>query len=237
MKKFDNSRILCISDLHTPYEHRDTVKFLSAIKEEYKPTRIINIGDEADKHAMSFHDSDPDLDSAGPELTKAIKKLRPIYKLFPRVDVMHSNHGSMHYRKGKHHGIPRKYLREYNEILEAPDGWKWHDELYLTLPNGKRVLFTHGLSADIMKVVKERGVCVVQGHYHTIAGIGFASTPDALLWGMQLGCMIDKSSLAFAYDKANLGRPIIGHGLIIDSLPKSMPMVLNRNGRWNGYLP
>ena len=32
--KRDTSRILVISDLHAPFEHPDTVKFLEAIKKE-----------------------------------------------------------------------------------------------------------------------------------------------------------------------------------------------------------
>jgi hypothetical protein len=201
-----NERILCLSDMHQPYSHPDTLRFLTALKAKYKPTRVVCLGDEVDNHAMSFHDSDPDLPSAGPELRTAIKKLKPIYELFPIVDVLDSNHGSLYYRKGKHHGIPRKALRDYNELLEAPEGWKWHNDLLLRLPTGNHVYFHHGLSSEIMNVVAKRGVCVVQGHYHTSFGVRFVSTPLALLWGMQIGCSIDKKSLAFAYDKLMLDR-------------------------------
>jgi metallophosphoesterase superfamily enzyme len=90
--------------MHIPYHHPDTIRFLKAIKKKYKPTRVICVGDEVDKHAMSFHDSDPDLPSAGDELNEAIKYLKQLYKVFPRVDLVDSNHGSMVYRKGKHHG-------------------------------------------------------------------------------------------------------------------------------------
>ena len=60
--------ILIISDTHIPYHHKDLFPFLKAIKKLYKPTKIVHIGDEVDKHALSFHDSDPDLPSAGDEL-------------------------------------------------------------------------------------------------------------------------------------------------------------------------
>ena len=80
--------ILVISDLHTPYEHPDAVAFLKAVKEKYKPTDVVCIGDEVDFHALSFHDSDPDLDSAGAELERAIEALKPIYKMFPKVTVV-----------------------------------------------------------------------------------------------------------------------------------------------------
>ena len=108
-----NSKILVISDMHIPYHHQDMVDFLKAIKKKYRPDRVICIGDEVDKHAMSFHASDPDLPSAGDELEIAIAHLDDVYRLFPKVDIVDSNHGSMHYRKGKHNGIPRKYLRDY----------------------------------------------------------------------------------------------------------------------------
>jgi len=233
----DNSCILVISDQHFPYQHQDAVAFLAAIKAKYSPTRVVNIGDEIDQHNMSFHDSDPDLPNAGDELKLAIKEIRPLYKLFPVMDLIDSNHGSMLYRKGKHHGIARKYLRDYGEVLDAPTGWQWHHDLLLDLPTGNQCYFHHGLSKDVMKVVTLRGVCVVQGHFHTEFRIGYVGNPQALLWGMNVGCLIDRHSMAFAYDSTNLGRPVIGVGLIIDGLPKLLPMVLGKNHRWTGDCP
>lgn len=226
-----------MSDLHTPFEHPDTVAFLRAVKAKYRPTRVVLLGDEVDAHAMSFHDSDPDLPSAGDELKAAIRHLQPLYKLFPEADIIDSNHGSMVYRKGKHHGIPRKYLRDYNEILEAPAGWRWSPELILKVPGGNQVYFHHGLSKDVMKVVQLRGMCVVQGHYHTEFKVGYIGNPNHLLWGLQVGCSIDGHALAFEYDKTNLGRPVIGHGIVLDGTPRLLPMVLNKRHRWTGFVP
>jgi hypothetical protein len=232
-----NKRILLISDLHVPYQHPDTIAFLTAIKKKYTPTRVISVGDEVDKHAMSFHDSDPDLSSAGDELEDAIEQLQPLYKLFPKMDLVDSNHGSMVYRKGKHHGIPRKYLRDYGDILDAPKGWKWSNELLINIPGNNQLLVVHGISKDVMKVVAQRGVCVAQGHYHSEFRIGYLGNPNHLLFGINVGCSIDSKSLAFAYDKLNLARPVVGHGIIIDGLPRLLPMVLNSKGRWNKVVP
>lgn len=188
-------------------------------------------------HAMSFHDSDPNLVSAGDELNNAIEALQPIYKLFPNMDLVDSNHGSMVYRKGKVHGIPRKYIRDYGDVLDAPTGWNWHMELLLDIPGGNQLLVHHGLSKDVMKVVAQRGMCVVQGHYHTEFRIGYLGNPNHLLWGMNIGCSIDSKSLAFAYDRNNLGRPVIGHGIVIDGLPHLLPMILDSSGKWIGVVP
>lgn len=232
-----NDRILVIGDIHAPYEHKDTVAFLRALKKKYKPTRVVFMGDEIDHHAMSFHDSDPDLFSAGDELQEAIKHLKPLYKLFPKSDIIDSNHGSMAYRKAKHHGVPRKYLRDYNDVLDAPKGWKWHNDLTLKLPTGEEAYFVHGLSSNIMRVVAQRGVCICQGHFHSLSTIGYLGNPNHLLWGMQVGCSIDSKALAFAYDQLNLKRPILSHGIIINGLPHLLPMPLSKNGHWNGKVP
>lgn len=232
----NNKRILVISDTHYPYQHPDTYSFLKAVAKKYDPTRVVHMGDEVDAHAMSFHDSDPDLPSASDELLDAIKPLRKLYKLFPKVDLLESNHGSMHYRKGKYHGIPRAYLRDYNDILEAPSGWKWHLDLTIDTKLGP-IYFHHGKGANILTVSQRMGMSVVQGHYHNNFCIQYWGNPLTLNFAMQVGCSIDDESLAFAYNKVTTKRPIIGHGIIIDGLPKLLPMVLNNSGKWIRKVP
>lgn len=229
-------RILCISDQHMPYEHPDMFKFLAALKAKYKPTLVINGGDEVDAHALSFHDSDSDLPSAGPELVLASKKLQKLQKLFPKMLILDSNHGSLAARKFKHHGIPMKYMASHTQIYNLKKGWEWVHDLTLTLPNGQVAYFCHGMVKAGIKLASQRGTCVVQFHYHTDFRIDYIGNPASLLWSMQCGCLINKRALAFAYDKLNLNRPILGTGLIIDSKPLLIPMVLNESGRWDGKL-
>mgnify|MGYP003633925305 CR=1 FL=1 len=235
-KKHDNSRILTISDKHLPYQHPDTVRFLRALKKRVKPTRVICVGDEVDYHAMSFHDSDPDLPSASGELALAIKNLQPLYKMFPDVDLVDSNHGSMVYRKGKHNGIPRKMLRDYGDILESPPGWNWQNTLKVKLPNGQLLFVCHGMQKCGLKLAEKMGMCTLQGHYHTEFSIKYGSSPAQLFWSMQIGCLIDDDALAFHYNKVTAGRPVIGTGVIIDSHPYLVPMVLAKGGRWDGKI-
>lgn len=233
----DNSCILVISDLHAPYQHKDTMDFLAEIYLEYQPTRVIGIGDELDYHAMSFHTSDPNLDSAGTELCKARKFIKELHSLFPKMDLVHSNHGSMVYRRGKEHGIPKHILRSYNEVLGVPtEDWKWHEDLTLKLPNGQYVNFHHGRSNDTLKISQSLGMSYVQGHYHGQFSIQYWSSPVALNWAMNVGCLIDDSSLAFAYNKVSAKRPIIGVGMIADSIPQLIPMILDSNGDWIGKI-
>ena len=66
-----HKRILVISDMHIPYHHKDSIKFLKEIKKQFKPDTVINIGDLLDFHAISMHTHDPDLFSAGHGLKEA----------------------------------------------------------------------------------------------------------------------------------------------------------------------
>jgi predicted phosphodiesterase len=228
--------ILCISDMHHPYSHPDLIPFLSAIKDHYNPTQVVSIGDEVDYHAISFHSHDPDLFSPGQELEKAIEHLQPLYKLFPTMQIIESNHGSLVYRKQKHAGLPRSVFKEYRDILEAPEGWSWHRDLTLRMVNGLDVFFTHGMKANVTLLSKNMSMCVVQGHYHSKFKVEYWANTQCIRWGMQIGCLINDHSMAFEYNNTTMERPIIGTGIIIDGHPMLLPMVLNKKGRWIGRL-
>lgn len=236
MKNLDTRRILCISDQHMPYEHPDMFRFLAAIKKKYKPTLIVNGGDEVDAHALSFHDSDSDLPSAGDELKQAIVKIKKLEKLFPKMIILDSNHGSLAVRKLKHHGIPMKYLATPQQIYGVSDNWQWVNDLTVILPNKQKAYFCHGMTKQGIKLAAQRGTNVVQFHYHTEFRIDYIGNPSSLLFSLQSGCLINRKALAFAYDKLNLNRPIIGTSMILNSAPLLIPMVLDGNGRWIGRL-
>lgn len=228
-----NNSILVISDLHAPYCHPDVLPFLKAVKDKYQPDRVINIGDEVDNHAMSFHPSDQSLYSAGDELKAAREIIWKVEELFPKVTVIESNHGSLAYRKAKVAGIPKEILRPYKEVLDVKH-WRWVPDLTITLPNRQPCYFIHGLSANTRTLMQNKMMSSVQGHYHEKFEIVFQGNGERLNFGMTVGCLIDDSSMAFHYNKVFVKRPVIGLGMIIDSQPLLIPMVLNRKGRWNG---
>lgn len=225
-----------ISDLHAPYQHPDALEFLKRIKQIYQIEKWICLGDEVDYHAISFHDSDSELFSAGHELEAAKAFHKDLAKLFPNLDILESNHGSLIIRKAKHHGIPITVLKSYNEILEVPDTWKWHFDMTIKLDNKMPVYLHHGKSADVFKLSQSQSCSAIQGHYHEKFNIHYWGNSLGLYWGMQCGCLIDNKSLAFAYNKNNLKRPIIGTGVIIDDQPMLIPMVLDKKGRWVGRI-
>jgi len=215
----DNSRILIISDMHIPYNVKGMIPFLQGLKDKYNPTRVICIGDELDYHFNAFHDSDPDLMSAGCELKAALKTIAELHEMFPNVDLLESNHGSMIHRKAKHHGIPRHHIKSYNDVLGVGQGWRWTEDLTVILPDGKPVYFHHGKAADGIKFSQTTGMSTVQGHHHNEFSTRYWANSLGLYFSLQVGCLIDNDSYAFAYNNVNLKKPIIGCALICDGIP------------------
>ena len=99
-----------------------------------------------------------------------------------------------------------------------------------------RCFFTHGISADVARVSQIQSMNTVQGHFHSKFKIEYWANSDALMWGMQVGCMIEQTNMAFHYAKNFKTKFIMGCGMIIDSQPKLMPMVLDNKGKWIGKL-
>lgn len=145
-------RIMVIGDLHAPYTHVDALPFLKHVRDTYAPDMCVQVGDETDGHAISFHDSDPNLDSAGMELEKAKVVLENLHELFPNLLVCDSNHGSLVYRRAKAHGLPVQFIKKYRDILFPEHGapaWSWADAWVLNTPLGP-VRFQHQVSGDFM---------------------------------------------------------------------------------------
>ena len=230
-----NKRILVISDLHIPYHHKDSFQFLREIKREYKPDFVVNIGDLLDFHAISMHSHDPDLYSAGHELDKSKEYIKQLEDIFPQMVEVESNHSSLVYRRALKFGMSKQFLKDYGEFLGTKK-WKWVDDLTLTMSNGQRCFFTHGRSADVLKVSQTMGMSAVQGHYHTKFLVSWWANPDNLFFAMNVGCLINQKSQCFAYAKNFKTRFILGSAMIVDGYPKLLPMVLNNKGNWIGKL-
>ena len=228
---------MVIGDMHIPYHHKSSMAFLRALKKKYKGfDLVVNIGDELDQHAISMHDSDPDLPSAGDELVLAKKHVKELEKIFPDMTLVDSNHSSLVYRRALKYGLPKAYLKHYNEFLGvSPTRWKWVQDLTVTLNDGSRCFFTHGMSANVLQIAQKYGMHTVQGHYHSKASIQYFSNPDKLVWGAQTGCLTNQDSLAFSYAKNFKDRFIMSSLVIVDGQPRIHPMVI-KNGKWIGKI-
>lgn len=233
-----NEMVMVIPDLQIPFEHRDAFDFLREVKNAYQPSVIVCIGDEIDFHALSDFDADPDGFSAGHEMRKALKTIKPLYRLFPEVLSCTSNHTVRPFRRAFKSGLPRHFLRSYSEFMQAPPGWTWKDHFIV---DGVRYEHGHNLGGGMGKTMIANAQIknqrsTVFGHFHANAGIQYLSSPESLMWAMNVGCLIDSKSYAFAYAVAAKSRPILGCGIVDRGIPTFLPMLLNKRGTWVGEL-
>lgn len=229
------STVLAISDLHAPYEHRDALAFLKGVRRFYRTDLTVCMGDEADQHSMSMHDHDPDCPGAGDEHALMLEHLRPFYEAFPLCRSMHSNHTSMPFRRASKFGIPSVYLKSYAEFMSAPKGWSWHEETEID-----GVGYSHGTGYNGPMAAMKCAVANMQtrviGHVHAFAGVLWSANPRYLFAALNVGCLIDRHKLAFAYAKDFAHKPILGCGVIRNAVPHFIPMQLTKAGRWTGNL-
>ena len=53
---------------------------------------------------------------------------------------------------------------------------------------------------------------------------------------MNTGCLIDKIHLAFKYSRIIVKRPVLSLAVVENGIPRIIPMVLKRNGEWDGKI-
>ena len=233
-------RILVIPDLHIPYHHPDSFAFLKAVRDKYKIEKegiVLNLGDEIDGASVSFHDKDPDLAfSPSSELEKSIEYIQELQEIFPNKYLCDSNHGSLYYRRQKYAGIPKHVMKSYQEILQTPN-WHWYEDILVETYLGG-IYLCHGKTATSGKLSKEMGCSSIQGHYHGKFQIVWSKTVLKDIFDVYSGCLIDRQSMAFAYGKNHIPKPLLGCTLISKAgYPNLIKMITDKDGRWIGKLP
>ena len=221
---------LIIPDTHLPFTHRDFLDFCVDTGRAYGCKRVCHVGDVGDFHSISFHDSDPDGMSGGAELSALKKALRPWVKAFPVVFAALGNHDALAMRKAYANGIPSAYMRGFNEVLGLPAKWRFDFEWVFRDRHTWRL--THGTGSSghdaAFKVAVSHRISTAQGHIHTAAGVKFHASSKDILWGMQVGCGIDRRAYAFNYGRDFPSKPILSCGVVLEggTLPLVVPMAL-----------
>ena len=217
---------LAISDMHEPFCKEGYMEHCMEIAKKYECTRIVLIGDEVDLCGIGQWEKDPDGFSAGSEAAMAHEKMKLWYKAFPEAYVCIGNHTARPFRMARTSGIPKKFIKSYEEAWEAPSTWKWAENWEFD-----GVLYTHGTgfsgaNAAIRIATRHRQNTVI-GHIHSEAGIQYSASKIDLVWGMQLGGALDDSSYAAYYAKDQLKKSIVGCGVVLEGrLPIYEPMKL-----------
>ncbi len=219
--------VLAIPDLHIPFHHKDAFEFLTAVKKKYAPDIVVNMGDLEDWHSISMHDHDPDGLSPGEELKALRKAIKPLFKLFPKMYICTSNHGSLPLRRAFKFGLPAELIKSYRDIIEAPQSWFIADTWEFD-----NVVYEHGEAFG-----GQQGAIKSANANMQSTGIQYSANSKHLIFGFNTGCLIDKSAYAFAYGRKIKAKPILGCGIIANGVPTFIPMILNsKTGRWRGSI-
>lgn len=243
--KRNANRILCFGDDQAPAQHPDAYEILKEAKRIFKPTRVIHMGDEVDFNNISDYLKSPDADNATQELEKGLEHLKKLYQLFPKVDVLKSNHVDARIQRKKDSAqVPQFMLKPVEEILQMPKGWTRHDEIIID-----DIIFRHGhkdrknLKGTVSQLVlhkHKKYYNMLCGHHHT--SFGFSHKPELvaengrlkMLWGAHTGCLMDRNH---PYAKAySAGYETLGFAVIENGAPTFVVPETDHHDRWTGVL-
>lgn len=205
----NTENVLVIGDLHEPFTLEGYREFCLATYKKYKITHVIFIGDIIDNHAPSFHTTDADAMGAGNELDIAIEHIAEWVKIFPRADVIIGNHDRIIMRKAFEGAIPRRWIMDYQDVLGAP-GWNFREGATYD-----GIHYIHGEGSTARMRCKKDLISTVQGHRHPEAYTDYVVGETFKIFGMQVGCGVDRKSYAMAYAKDH-PKPAIGVGVILN---------------------
>lgn len=214
---------LVIGDIHAPYHHKNTLKFLCWVRDKYECEETWCVGDELDQYTCSRYTHDPDAMSGGDEYKAAMKFWKEMYREFPSAYSVTSNHVERVAKKAVGAGIPSAYLKTVSEFMQAPSGWKWAnhwDRAGIRLEHGERA----GGATGLRNLVLSNMMNTVIGHQHNTPGTTYVSNGSDLLWGLNAGCLIDINSTGMAYGRLYRQKPVIGAGVIVDGVPNFIPI-------------
>lgn len=220
-------KVLIIGDLHAPFIRKGYLEHCISVKEKYKCDTVVFIGDLVDNHGVNYFEHDPDGYSIGDEYKASLLIIKQWYKAFPKAYFLFGNHDLLIFRKAFTAGLPKTWLKTFENIFEIPKNWKlgFHHII-------DNVYYTHGtgLSGDnaAMKIAIQNRQSAVIGHLHSVANIKYSASYKDLIFAMTVGCGIDYKAYAFNYGKDIPAKPIISCGVVFDGfIPMIIPMRLD----------
>lgn len=216
IKAASNTQIVgIIADTHIPNEAPGYFEFVKKTFKRFGVTQIVHIGDVADFHQASRHDSEPTADAVVVELDKARQTLKKWYYAFPNVKVCIGNHDQIPVRQAKRMGMPAEFLKSQNSLLDIPTGWDYqqHHEI-------DGVYYEHGLGSGGMYGAKNTSLkfrmSYVQGHTHANGSVFYNAGPKDMIFGMNVGSGCNESAVAMTYGQNYKNKITLGAGIVIN---------------------
>jgi predicted phosphodiesterase len=207
--------VLIIGDTHIPFELPKYLDFCLSIKERVKCATVVHIGDLVDLHSLSYHEHDPNGLSPIDEMIEVDAHLKTWFKAIPEMLICRGNHDRLVDRKGRTNGLPQRCFKSYRDIWNFPKYWV--DDFYFDLDG---VHYTHGTGLSgpnaHVKAAEQNRQSTVIGHTHSTGAINYLVSEKDRIFGMNVGCGVDRKSYAFEYGRDFNKKPVIGCGVVTD---------------------
>ena len=225
------SRVLCIGDLHIPWERKGYYQFCCDLYDAWDCDTTVFIGDVVDSHAVSFHSKHPDMPGALEEYKQTKKQVQRWHRRFPNSIVTVGNHDERVIRVARERGIPDVYLKSYRANWGAST-WKWKQSHIID-----NVYYYHGTGQGgeypAANAVRKMLMSCVLGHNHTASGVKYFVNPSNRFFACDVGCGIDDKKMAFAYAINNKRRSVLSAAIIIDGIPYVEPMPCGKGEKYH----
>lgn len=225
------SRELVLGDLHEPCCRPGYLEFCQDLYYQWDCDGVIFIGDVVDWHSISFHVRHPECPGPKDEYELTRQKIDKWKKAFPKAKVCVGNHDERPIRLAETVNIPAKFVRDYKDLWKTPN-WDWQFEHIVD-----DVYYFHGVGTGGIHPahtsMRKMLMSVVQGHIHTAGGVKWAANPYRRIFGMDTGCGIDDTAMAFAYGKHMKQRSILSAGVVLDGIPYHEIMPIGRGEKYH----
>jgi hypothetical protein len=215
--------ILVIPDIQAPFQLPDALEFLEMVANEYQADAVVGIGDEIDMGWLSRYEKYPEIDEPSKELEKAQEFMGRLFKRFPKALALTSNH--VHGRMQSARKVARilpEMMVQWEQLIGAPKGWRWAEELQLG-----DLLIRHGdkwpklTASHLTRATPDKygkHFSILHGHIHSEAGVvATCRVGDEDYWAAYTGCLMNPRSKAADYVKApnlKLGCVVINRGVL-----------------------
>lgn len=211
--------------------HEAFPDFLHQTYKDWGCNAVVCCGDLVDHAAMSYHAKETDLPNISQEIELAKGQLKPLFKMFPKADMMIGNHDALPLRKAQDAGIPPEMLKDLNTVYGFPRRWQVH-ERYTDISIDS-VIYRHGdkgkagqYNAAYRNALDEFR-SVVQGHHHTQFGVLAYVNNNHRIFGAQVGTGVKPGSPYMRYNRKYSARPVLGCFVIfggVEALPVPMQL-------------
>ena len=213
-------RRLFIPDLHMGFSNMDLLHKVFLFNQKFRADEVYQLGDFVDFYSFSSFLKQPDAPSPVEEFKQTKQQIAQFAKWFPKVKILTGNHEKRIFKRAAEVGIPKFWLRNILEVLEAPKGLSYVDNDYLDLDRDTIIAHGHLSSQNAKKTHMDfYRKNTVHGHIHNQLGIEFNARSRDKIWGMSCSCIVDKDSVAMRYNQQDYKNIICGFGYQIDNKP------------------